>query len=178
MSLLKIPPENLYLSPFTSWDKKWFLLTAGDFASQKYNCMTVSWGSFGTIWNKPFAQVFVRPTRYTYEFINSYPDFTLCAFPETQRKHLQLLGAKSGREIDKLNPKGLTASASTVVGAPGFAEAELILECRKLYWDDIEPGHFLLSSINSLYGLNDHHRSFFAEVLAIHGTSQYFRPEN
>ena len=36
--------------------------------------MTVSWGSMGMIWNKPFIQVVVRPQRHTFEFMEKYPD--------------------------------------------------------------------------------------------------------
>jgi len=50
------------------------------------------------MWDKPFAMVVVRPTRYTFEFMNRYPDFTLTAFPQKYRKDLSLLGKKSGRD--------------------------------------------------------------------------------
>jgi len=58
--------------------------------------MTVAWGSLGTMWNLPFAQIVVRPTRHTFGFMERFDTFTLCAFPEPRRKALQLLGSTSG----------------------------------------------------------------------------------
>ena len=66
---------------FSLWHHKWFLLTSGDFDKNEYNTMTVAWGSLGVMWNRPFAQVVVRPTRFTFEFMEKYDTFTLTAFP-------------------------------------------------------------------------------------------------
>ena len=145
---------------------------AGDFVAKDYNTMTISWGSLGTMWNRPFVQVVVRPTRYTYTFMERYPTFTLSAFPDDCHDALRLLGSKSGREGDKIAESGLTPQASARVGAPGFAEAELVLECRKIYFDDYEPTHFLADYIQKNYK-NDFHRVYFGEILAIQGTAAY-----
>ena len=95
-----IPAINFLTRINHLFDKQWFLLTCGDFEKQHFNTMTISWGSLGIMWNKPFAMVVVRPTRYTYGFMNQYNDFTLTAFPEQFRKDLSLLGSKSGRNYD------------------------------------------------------------------------------
>ena len=87
---------------YSIWEHGWFLLTAGDFAAGHYNAMTVSWGALGCMWSKPIAQVVVRPHRYTFELIEAYPDFTLCAFSRDYRPALNLLGTKSGRDGDKI----------------------------------------------------------------------------
>jgi flavin reductase (DIM6/NTAB) family NADH-FMN oxidoreductase RutF len=168
-----IPFHKLLVRSHDLWANHWLLLTAGDFAAGSFNCMTVAWGSLGTMWGKPFAQVVVRPTRYTYQFMEKYPTFTLCAFPERYRPALQLLGTKSGRDGDKIGESGLTPVASTVVAAPAFAESELVLECRKIYWDDFDPAHFLDASIESHYSKRDYHRIYFGEVVAILGETFY-----
>jgi len=145
------------------------LLTAGDFAAGHYNTMTIGWGSLGIMWGKPFVQVVVRPTRYTFCFMVKYETFTVCALAEAHRSALQLLGTKSGRDGDKIAESGLTPIASSVVAAPAFAEAELILECRKIYWADLDPTHFLDATIQKSYPLRDYHRSYYGEVLAVLG---------
>lgn len=173
MTLNQIPFDKFLLKGYSLWEEQWLLLTAGDFEQKKFNSMTISWGSLGVIWNKPFVQVVVRPTRYTFEFINEYPDFTLCIFPEEQRKILNKLGSKSGRDIDKIAHSGLTPCPAELVAAPAYEEAELILECRKLYWQDMDPSHFLNEKIQGNYSRNDYHRIFFGEILAIQGTDQF-----
>ena len=104
--------------PCGLFDDQWLLLTSGDFAARDYNCMTISWGSLGTMWDRPFVQTVVRPQRYTYQFMEKYSSFTLCAFPKKYRSALALLGAKSGRDGNKLAEAGLTPMAATVVAAP------------------------------------------------------------
>jgi flavin reductase (DIM6/NTAB) family NADH-FMN oxidoreductase RutF len=168
-----IPFHNLKVKIHHLWDKQWLLLTSGDLALDEFNTMTVAWGSLGVMWGRPFAQVVVRPTRYTYQFINRHDTFTLCAFPEARRKALQLLGTKSGRDGDKIAEAGLTPIHSTLIPAPGFAEADLIIECRKMYWQDMDPSHFLFPDIERVYSGQNYHRIYFGEVVAIQGTEAY-----
>jgi len=167
MPLQPIPFDEFAVKPFHVWTDRWLLLTAGDFAAGRYNAMTVGWGSLGVMWGRPFAQVVVRPVRHTYQFTEQYDTFTLCAFPEQYRSALALLGSRSGRDGDKIAAAGLTPIASTQVAAPSFAEADLIIECRKIYWADFTPAHFLDPEIEANYPQKDYHRSYFGEILAI-----------
>ncbi|GAB6277084.1 MAG: flavin reductase family protein [Rectinema sp.] len=145
----------------------WLSLFAGDFNSGAYNAMTISWGSYGQIWNKMFFQVFVRPTRYTYEFMEKYDTFTLNAFEPKYKQALSILGSKSGRDGDKIALAGLTPMASREVAAPCFREASLVIECRKMYWQDIDNTHFLDSSIEGNYAEKDYHRVYFGEIVHV-----------
>jgi flavin reductase (DIM6/NTAB) family NADH-FMN oxidoreductase RutF len=153
--------------PVDIWLKKWFLLTAGN--REHYNTMAVAWGSLGGMWNQPFVQVVVRPSRFTFEFINKYNTFTLCSFPEQFRKAVSFLGTRSGRDSDKIMESGLTVISSKSVEAPAFQEADLILECKKIYWQDMDPGHFLDDQIQGNYPEQDYHRIFFGRILRILG---------
>jgi flavin reductase (DIM6/NTAB) family NADH-FMN oxidoreductase RutF len=163
-----VPALSLQVKIHHLFLKQWFLLTSGDFEKAQYNAMTIAWGSMGVMWDLPFVQVVVRPSRYTYEFMEKYETFTLCAFPEQKRKALSILGAKSGRKVDKIALSGLTVQASTVVAAPCFAEAELVVECLKIYWQDMDPSHFLDAKIGrEFYPKGDLHRIYFGEVRAV-----------
>ena len=173
MTHQSIPFDELLVRSHYLWEHQNLLLTAGDFAAGRFNTMTVGWGSLGTMWGRPFAQVVVRPVRYTYQFTEQYDTFTLCALPARWRSAVQLLGTKSGRDGDKIAESGLTPIASTHVAAPCFAEAELVIECRKIYWDDIVPEHFLDPAIHQHYPNKDYHRAYFGEIVAIHGHERY-----
>lgn len=166
-----IPIADFTVRPYHDWEKRWLLLTSGDFAQGKYNTMVVGWGSFGVMWSKPFALVVVRPQRHTYQFMEAFDTFTLCAFPPEQRKAMQLLGSRSGRDGDKIAVSGLTPIAACQVAAPAFAEAELVVECHKSYWQDLDPAHFLLPYIQSNYPREDYHRMYFGEILGVYGAS-------
>jgi flavin reductase (DIM6/NTAB) family NADH-FMN oxidoreductase RutF len=168
-----IDPSRVTLPVFHTWDNQWFLLTAGDFETGKFNSMTVGWGAFGVMWKKPMALVVVRPTRHTFRFMEEHRDFTVCSFGSGQRQALEFCGSHSGRDMDKIARCGLTPVASTRVAAPGFDEAELIVECRKMYSDDFDPRRFLAEFIESNYPKKDYHRLYIGEVLAVFGTARY-----
>ena len=173
MTRREIEPTRLRVMAVEGWKDRWFLLASGDFHAKSFNMMTVGWGGLGYFWKRPLAVIAVRPSRYTYEFIERYPDFTLSQFPKEYSKTLAWCGAHSGRTVDKVKTTGLTPTASRQVAAPAFAEAELVLECRKIYWTDLEPAHFLADHIEANYPNNDHHRIYFGEILAASGTQAY-----
>lgn len=166
-----IPIEKFTLKPQHIWEA--LLLTSGDWQKGHFNTMTVGWGSMGVMWGLPFIQVVVRPARYTFEFMEKYATFTVCAFPSKYDDAMQLLGTKSGRDGDKITESGLTPIASTQAAAPGFAQAELILECRKIYWADLDKTHFLDARIQEKYPRADYHRCYYGEILAVWGDKKY-----
>ena len=173
MILKQVDPKQLTIKFADIWKKQGMLLTSGDFKNGHFNTMTVGWGSLGVMWVKPFVQVVVRPTRFTYEFTEKYDNFTLCAFPKENRKALNLLGTKSGRDGDKIKESGLTPIGSKEVSSPGFAEANLIFECRKIYWDNFTPENFLDPKIDKNYPQKDYHRIYFGEIIAIWGDESF-----
>jgi hypothetical protein len=138
-----IEPEAFIIRPHDLLSRQWLVLTCGDLEAGSFNSMTVGWGSFGVNVEQPFVQLVVRPGRYTFEFMMRYDTFTLCAFSRDFRKALQILGTRSGRDCDKIAEAGLTPIASTRIAAPGFEEADLIIESRKIYWGDLRPENFL-----------------------------------
>lgn len=69
MEFKEIKASELGKDPFTMISKQWMLVTTGDV--EKYNTMTASWGGFGYIWNKEVATIYIRPSRYTKELLDS-----------------------------------------------------------------------------------------------------------
>ena len=174
--MLQELPINQFSTKVTAiWDETWFLLTCGDFKKKQFNTMTIGWGSFGYLWKMPMVMVAVRPTRYTHEFITKFDTFTLTAFPEKYRTVLNLLGKKSGRDGNKIEESGLTPAASERIDAPGFAEADLWIECRKMYWHDFDPEKFLLDEIFKVYTKSNFHTMFFGKIEVIKGDPEKFQ---
>ena len=159
----RIDPSKLSVEIVSLWDKQWFLLTCG--TPDDYNMMTVSWGSIGCIWNKPFAQIVVRPQRYTFEYLEKNDNFKHTPIPEKNRPDLQNLGSKSGRHGEKLSLTHRTMKKSTTISAPGYNEAALILECKKMYYQDLDPKGFLDEGIQDNYPINYYHRFYYGEIL-------------
>ena len=65
---------------FSYFNRKWALLTAG--TKERYNAMTISWGGMGTLWGKPVVTVYVKPIRYTWQFMEKGGFFTVSFYPE------------------------------------------------------------------------------------------------
>ncbi len=165
MDFKRIEPKALDMKPFYDFDKGWALLSAGN--ADGFNTMTVSWGGVGTLWSKPVATVYVRPQRYTREFIEREAYYTLSLFGGEHREALTLLGKESGRDGDKLAKTDLTASFEPKTGAPVFEQAQINLVCRKLYADDIKAEQFIDDSlIKHIYPTSDFHRIYIGEVIA------------
>ncbi|NCC69149.1 MAG: flavin reductase family protein [Clostridia bacterium] len=164
--LQKIDPKTLHENVFSLIGDRWMLITAGE--GETCNTMTASWGGLGVLWNRNVATVYIRPQRYTYEFIERSKCFTLSFFGEEYRPQLKLCGSKSGRDIDKVKECGFTVK-TTAGGTPYFAEAELVLVCRKLYYSDMDPAHFLDGTIEENYKNHDYHRMFIGEIVEAFG---------
>ena len=161
----KIKPEEIGQNLFTLLNDQWMLVTAG--TPEDCNTMTASWGGLGVLWRRDVAMCVVRPQRYTMEFLEREEYFTLSFFGDRCRKELALCGAKSGRDIDKVKECGFTVAAAAG-NAPYFEEAQLVLVCRKLYWQDLEPGQFTDPAIPAeCYPEKDFHRMYIGEIVEV-----------
>jgi flavin reductase (DIM6/NTAB) family NADH-FMN oxidoreductase RutF len=157
----RIDPYILDESVFRLLDKDWMLITAGE--KVNFNTMTASWGGFGIIWNKPVTFIFVRPQRFTFQFLEQYEWFTLCFFGKGYRDILNFCGSRSGRDTDKIAQTRLVP-IETKKQNIYFEGARLVFECRKLYYQDLQPGHFLDQNIESNYPGKDYHRMYFGKI--------------
>ncbi len=158
----EVDPRSLGDNPFALIGDDWMLITAGTLES--YNTMTASWGGLGVLWNKNVCFCFVRPTRHTYTFMEDAQRFTLSFFGEEYRAALNYCGSHTGKNVDKAKEAGITP-ASTESGAVYFAEARLVLECEKIYFQDMLPRNFLAPGISKLYPQKDYHRMYVGGIV-------------
>jgi len=145
------------------FDKKWALLTAGD--STKFNTMTISWGGLGTIWGKPVATVYVRTSRYTYDFMDSNEFFTVSFYPEEYKQILGVLGSKSGRDMDKMKDSGLTPVSAGK--SMSFEEAEITLVCKKMFKQELDVANMPADVAKAMYEGQAPHDMFIGEIVDI-----------
>ena len=140
------------------------LLTAGDKAD--CNTMTIGWANFGTLWELPTCTVYVRPERYTYEFLERHEYFTVSVLRAEDRKTAQICGTKSGRDCDKIAECGLTLAYGEG-DAPYFEESELVVVCRKLFYQDIDVSKVTDPRVTMFYtgSMGSDHRVYIGEVV-------------
>ncbi|MFR7707963.1 MAG: flavin reductase [Alistipes inops] len=134
----EIPADRMPGNVIEMIGRQWMLVTAG--SGEQCNTMTASWGGIGVIWGQPAATVYIRPQRYTREFVDAEPRLTL-SFMGRSTAGRWLTAAHSGRTEEKIARAGLTVE-HTPAGTPCIGGAEIVLECRKMYRDRFDPRNF------------------------------------
>ncbi len=158
----KVDPKSLNLNPFSAVGDQWMLITAG--TTERCNTMTASWGGLGVLWGAPMATAYIRPQRYTKEFVDEGEYFTLSFFSEDYRPQLNLCGTKSGRDIDKVKECGFTVAAGAG-NAPYFEQAELVLVCRKRMEMPMDPAAVPEDVKEKCYPGRDYHTMYWGEIV-------------
>lgn len=160
----RIEAKDLTENVFSLISDKWMLITAG--TAEHCNTMTASWGGLGVIWGAPSATCYIRPQRYTKEFVDREEYFTLAFFSEEWRKALALCGSKSGRDVDKVNECGFTVEEARC-GAPYFQQADLVLVCRKRFVQPLDPDNMPQDVKERWYPERDYHIMYIAEIVEV-----------
>ena len=157
----KIDPKALDFNPFSAIGGRWMLITAG--TPDHCNTMTASWGGVGILWGAPMATCYVRPQRYTNQFMKEGEYFTLSFFDEKYRPQLNLCGTKSGRDVDKVKECGFTVAAAAG-GAPYFEQAELVLVCHKRMAMPMDPST-MPEDVKEKWYHEDYHTMYWGEIV-------------
>ena len=166
MSFKKINISELKFNPFEKIGNEWTLITSG--TPESFNTMTASWGQLGILWNKNVFTCYIRPNRYTYEFIEKNGTFTASFFGEQFKKILAFCGSHSGRDCDKIKETGLVPAE--IDGNVSFEQADMVFVCRKLYSYDMQENGFLTDDgIPEIsYGKDPYHRAYISEITAVY----------
>lgn len=160
----EISVSELKDNMFDAIGSEWMLVTAG--SEESFNTMTASWGGTGILWGKPVAFIFIRPERYTFEFIEKGEMLTLSFLGKENKSIHSVCGSQSGRNVDKIAATGLNPFF-TKEGNVGYEQARLVLECRKLYADMIDPDKFIDKTlVNRWYGASHggFHKMYVVEI--------------
>ncbi len=161
MSFKEIAPEEFNESVFKVIGKDWLLLAST--VNGKTNAMTASWGGMGIMWGKPVAYVFIRPQRYTKEFVDNSQGMTISVFGEDRRKMMSYFGTVSGRDEDKIAKSGLTKVEDN--GQIYFEEARVAMVCRKLYAQELKQECFVDKESDAKWYPNaDYHTMYVMEI--------------
>lgn len=165
----EISYKELQLNPMTMIGDTWLLITAGN-EERGYNTMTASWGHLGSIWGHssglPSVVVYIRPQRYTKQFVDSEEYFTVSVMGENYKKQLAYLGSHSGKDEDKIASVGF--KPMFLDGTAAIEGAEMVLVCRKLYSAPIKEEYFIDKSIvEEHYPEKDFHDMYVGEIVKV-----------
>lgn len=129
------------------------------------NVMTISWGMLGIIWGRPIFTVLVRPSRFTYEFIEDSGVFTVNVPPPELKRWVAICGSKSGRDIDKFGDYQVATSPARHVPTITIDACPVVYECRVVHHNDIIPAQMDAVVEADSYGGRDYHRLYFGEIV-------------
>jgi len=158
----KIDPKQLEGNVFSMLADQWMLVTAG--SKERCNTMTASWGGLGVLWGKCVATAYIRPQRYTKEFLDREEYFTLSFFGEEYRQALALCGSKSGRDVDKVRECGFTVLEGEG-GASYFDQAQMVLVCRKRFVQVMDSANIPEDVKENCYADQDYHYIYIGEIV-------------
>lgn len=133
MGFKEISTDDIDFNFINGFQKKYCLVSAT--AEGKSNTLTVAWAQVGHLWNRPVCTAYIRPSRYTKEFMDKSGRFTV-AFFDGHADDLIYLGRHSGRDEDKLAKTSL--HLVDVDGDPAYEEAKLVLVCKTIYTQQLD----------------------------------------
>ncbi|MEE1186775.1 MAG: flavin reductase family protein [Acutalibacteraceae bacterium] len=139
---------------------EWMLISAGD--EQDYNMMTASWGFAGEMWNKDCIICAIRPQRHTFKFVDNCDKFAISFYGDNKKIHA-VCGKMSGKDVNKTELTGLTPVFED--GTVYFSEARLVIICKKIYADIINPENFINCDYDEKnYPMKDYHKMIIGEI--------------
>ena len=164
-----------YLKEFTTSSLPG-ILSAGD--KNGYNSMLIEWGSMGVAWRRPIFTVYVKPERYTHDFLVKGKIFTVSIFNKKYKKKMSIYGVKSGRDVNKEELAG-THIQFLDDGGITFEEADEVFVCKivaKAYIKDGELDPEIIEMFKKnlkLYTSTSAHTLFVGEIIG-----HYLRKSN
>ena len=132
------------------------------------NPMTIGWGTIGIIWSLPVFAVLVRPSRYTFKFMEEHPEFTVNVPDSAMKEQVAFCGAKSGRDLDKVKECGFTMVKGERVSVPYIEECPLHYECRTIHRNNVLNADLIPEIVKEYYPAGDFHRLYYGEILGVY----------
>jgi flavin reductase (DIM6/NTAB) family NADH-FMN oxidoreductase RutF len=140
--------------------------------NEKKNIMTIGWIELGYVWKGPVISVLIRPSRYTYKMLDEYDEFSINILSDDYKKEIAFCGASSGSYCDKFKETGLHPVYSGENSAISIKEADLVIECKTLYKNDIDPKNLSDIILARYYSNQDYHRIITASILGVEAKIQ------
>lgn len=148
-------------------EKPGLLLVSTD-KEGKSNVMAIGWGLIGIFWAKPVFLVAVRPSRYTFKFIEDSNEFTVNVPKDGMDDVVEYCGTVSGRQHDKFKECKLTLKKAKKVRVPVIKECKIHYECKVIHKVKVNPELIPTSVKLIYYPMDDYHKLYFGEILEVY----------
>ena len=121
--LIPLDVQQKFAKNGFTWFTENLILCSGD--TTESNAMTINYLGH----ERPAVTVYVAPARYTWQFMERHPRFTVMQFDDPEVA--KYMGSHSGRDGDKAAALGLHV-AYTEHGTPYYEEASTVIECETM----------------------------------------------
>ncbi len=135
--------------------------------NEKENLITLSWMNFGYFWNQLTLTILVRPSRYSHNLIKNSGCFTINVLEKEYFDKIAFCGKHSGSYCDKFEETKLTKIKSKVIPVSSIKESSMILECKVVFTNEVEPENLNDLYIAKYYTKADYHTMFTANIVNI-----------
>lgn len=139
------------------------LLLAATRGDGRSNAMIIGWGTVGVIWGLPMWVVLVRPSRYTYSFIQESGLFTVNVPTPEMKELVTVCGTRSGRDVDKLAQ--VETSMGHKVDCVTLDACPVVYECKVVHHNDVLPETLLPDITSRAYAQGDFHRLYYGQIM-------------
>jgi flavin reductase (DIM6/NTAB) family NADH-FMN oxidoreductase RutF len=139
------------------------LLLAATRGDGRSNAMVIGWATVGVVWGLPVMVVLVRPSRYTYSFIEESGLFTVNVPTPEMRELVQVCGTRSGRDVDKLAE--VETSMGQKVACVTLETSSVVYECQVVHHNDVVPDALLPGIASRSYPRGDFHRLYYGQIM-------------
>jgi flavin reductase (DIM6/NTAB) family NADH-FMN oxidoreductase RutF len=133
----------------------------------RHNTMTIGWGCAGIIWGRPMFVVLVRPSRFTFGNIDATGEFVVSVPGDDMHETCMYCGSASGRDVDKLAERALTALQAKTVKPPLIGQCIRHYECKVVHRNDVSDAEIAPQIRTDAYPKGDLHRLFYGHVLRV-----------
>ena len=156
--------KKINVSPFTNFGYDWALVTSG--TKEKFNSMTIGWGEMGTLWGFPVIQIFIKPIRYTFDFLKENDIFTVSFYDKKYRKKLGIIGTVTGRNNNKVDMVGFTPQFLENGGIT-YKQASVTYVLKKILIQQIDKNLIPEFAITEYYTTEEPHYIIIGKVESV-----------
>lgn len=163
INIKEIPYNRLLKDAMAQVPKGAFLSVKKD---DEINVMTIGWATSGVMWGRPVFVIGVRPSRYTYSFLDLGKSFSV-SVPLNQKlkKELGFCGTRTGRNTSKFEECNITPYEALDINVPIVKECGLHFECRVIAKHQLIK-EYIDDTINQrFYPEDDYHMIFYGEIV-------------
>lgn len=135
----------------------------------EHNGLTIGWGMLGSLWRKEVAIVYIKPTRYTFEYANQCEYFSIMWFDDELKLSVnRVFGSLSGKDVNKEELANL--SLIELDNCPCYQEAKMIITCRKIYQAPLKKENILSNDVLLMPLYNDElfHSEYIGEIVNVY----------